>query len=176
MNETRTEQSPSVLEIADDRRGAMRSFGAAGMAFLGALGLHGTSVGKNAANANEVKHQSRARNKRRKSKLGPAGPPGSTGPEGSVGPAGPPGSSPTSKIRYGNSATGSGPLISEAQCGPGEHAVGGSFYVTASFSTVTGHGDYPTPLEDGGVPTGWAAYIGGSGDKSIQAYVICIPN
>jgi hypothetical protein len=186
MKESRLDTSPKVLEIAVHRRDAMRSLGAVGMALLAALGLHG-AVAKNARSDNSARHKSRSKNKR--SKPGPpgaagspgtSGPQGSTGPagpQGSVGPAGPSGSSPKAKIRFGNEVFGSGLRISNALCSQDEHAVGGSFSANANFATVSLLTSLPLSLIDGGVPTGWSAYIEGTGsNQSIQAFAICVPD
>ena len=117
--------------------------------------------------------------------MGPQGPEGApstvTGPTGAVGalgPTGPTGPAPATRIRFGNPASGSGLQVSDAACLSGEHAVSGGFVVrNVIFASVTDQWSLPTPLEDGGVPTGWQAAVNdGSSTKQVTAYVVCVPD
>jgi hypothetical protein len=79
MDETRFDRSVKVLAGAADRRDALRSLGAAGMALLAALGLgdasakrHDTRGGKGGSIKHQLKNRSRKRNRGRTQPQGPS--------------------------------------------------------------------------------------------------------
>jgi hypothetical protein len=52
-------------------------------------------------------------------------------------------------------------------------------YVTrqVDHGSVTEEWSLPTPVEDGGIPTGWQVAVNDAGsDKQITAYVVCVPD
>jgi len=103
MDATRFDESPKVLANVTDRRGAMRSLSAAGLALLAALGLDAADARKqgirgNGANRDQTKRTPVQSERMEKAKRGPPGPTGRAGPggvDGAPGPTGPAGSSRT---------------------------------------------------------------------------------
>jgi hypothetical protein len=114
---------------------------------------------------------------------GPAGPIGPAGPAGAdsqvagpTGPTGPAGSPSLSRITFGSNESGSGDVISIAECDPGWHAVGGGFGTFTPLGDVGLLQTAPFPLVDGGVATGWRVRVVSNAAVILQAYAICVPD
>jgi hypothetical protein len=198
MDAARIDQSPKVLACAAGRRHALRSLGAAGMALLAGLGLSDGGDARKAKTQDGGKgHRpgdARADGKGKgtgKGKRGPAGPAGPTGPtgpangpngsQGPTGPTGPTGPAPTSIIRFGPEEQTTGSFLqSIAECQAGEHAVGGGYQINfVDAQSINFLASNPLPLTDGAVPTAWVAEVNTElpgGDKTVQAFVICVPD
>lgn len=185
MDGARFDQSLQDVAPSAARRHALRSLSAAGMAILIGLGLTNGGDARNAKNQSGTQGrrpgdaQADGKGKGKgKGKRGPAGPSGNQGPTGPTGPTGP---APASVIRFGpeNQATGSA-LGSTAECQPGEHAVGGGYFLNFfEDQSINFLASNPLPLTDGAVPTAWKAEVNTvfpGGDKSIKAFVICVPD
>jgi hypothetical protein len=183
MDGARFDQSLKIHASSAGRRHALRSLGAAGMALLVGLGLTDGGDARKAKNQDGDKghrpgdaHADGKGKGKGKGKRGPAGPAGPTGPTGPAnGPA------PASVIRFGGDERATGTFLgSIAECQPGEHAVGGgydvNFFDDQSLQFIA---NTPSPLSNGSPPTAWVVEVNTvfpGGDKSVQAYVICVPD
>ncbi len=108
---------------------------------------------------------------------GPIGPAGPAGADSQVtGPTGPAGSPALSRITFGSNESGSGDVISIAECDPGWHAVGGGFGTFTPLGDVGLLQNTPFPLVDGGVATGWRVRVVSQAAVILQAYAICVPD
>lgn len=151
MDETRFDESVKDLVSATDRRDALRSLGAAGMAFMAALGLNGAAAkkhnggGSKRGKGRQTKNQRKNRNQadleqapaaspngavqaeKEDNKVGPTGPPGPTGATGAnsnvPGPTGPTGpAGPT-----GATSTVTGPTGPQGATGPASTSIETAF-------------------------------------------------
>jgi hypothetical protein len=194
MDAVGLDQSLKVLTSAAGRRYALRSLGAAGMALLVGSGLANGGDARN----RRSKHQDgdkgqqpgeahadgkdKGKGKGKRGPAGPAGPTGPTGPaNGPTGPTGPSGPARASVIRFGAEEQQTGTFLqSVAECQPGEHAVGGGYQINFNdVQSINFLASNPTPLSDGAVPTAWVAEVNTDvpgGDKTVQAFVICVLN
>ena len=108
---------------------------------------------------------------------GPVGPAGPAGADSQVtGPTGPAGSPSLSRIKFGSNESGSGDVISIAECDPGWHAVGGGFGTFTPLGDVGLLQNTPFPLINGGVATGWRVRVVSNAAVILQAYAICVPD
>ena len=199
------------LAAPADRRTAVRALGALGAAILAALGLDAAAAKRNDRHRNaghKSKRHDRALRSGRRQALdafateattsgaalaGPVGPDGAAVEDaGRVqaerkrktkrGPTGPTGPSPASITRFGPAQRETGIFVrSLAQCEPGEHAVGGGYFLALEdpSQTIEFIASLPEPFEDGTVPTGWAAEANATapgGDKEIRAFAVCVPD
>jgi hypothetical protein len=193
-------QSLKVLTSSAGRRYALRSLSAAGMALLVGRGLANGGDARNRTSKHQdagkgqqqgdahADGKGKGNGKGKRGPTGPAGPTGPTGPanggtgnQGPTGPTGPAGRAPSSVIRFGPEKRETGIFLgSVADCQPGEHAVGGghevNFFDNQSIDFLASN---PRPLTDGAVPTSWVVdvnVVAPGGDKSVRAFVICVPD
>lgn len=147
-----------VLAGPAGRRGAVRVLATATASLLATLGLGGAGA------SGQVRPQ--RKRKRRKN----------NGSGGATGPA------PSAVTRFGQSKRETGVFVrSVATCEPGEHAVGGGYFLAIEDTDqiIDFVASIPDPFTDGTVPTGWSAEANAvfpGGDKEIQAFAICVPD